>query len=327
MIEKTKKDQIRPLVSIIIPFYNRADFLREAIESVLDQTETDWELLLINDGSTDQSGAIAESFKAEYPSKIRLCSHSQNQNKGASASRNLGIAKAAGQFITFLDSDDVFFPDTLQKELQAFAQNPLADAVCGTLKCWYSWSEKAAKREKDFIINLVLETEKLYQPPALLIHNLTAGGRKPGINCVMLKNEFAKNFELFEADYRYAWEDQVFWAKVSLYGKIYVMDAVLAKYRQHPASTCAVESENGQDISSMNIFLDWLEIYLNKQNIENSNVWKALRSFRRTLFLETKLRKLKQMYRRMLPLHIRYKIRDLWTNTKKISARSAHRHK
>lgn len=327
MTEDSTNKKISPLVSVIIPFFDREEFLTEAIESVIIQTENSWELLLINDGSTDGSLEIVRSYKEKYPNKIYLLNHKDNLNKGASASRNLGIENAKGKYITFLDSDDVFFPDTLERELKAFAENPKADVVCGTLKCWYSWSDQAEKWEKDFIIDLVLELEKLYQPPDLLVHNLNAGGRKPGIDCVMLKSDFAKQFELFEADYRYAWEDQVFWAKVSIYGKIYVMDAVLAKYRQHPASTCAIEAKNGQDISSMSIFLDWLEEYLNKQNIKNKDVWTALRGFQRTLYLETKLKKLKQLYRRLFPLHVRYKIRDKWTRSKSILTRSSQRHK
>ncbi|MDQ3633889.1 MAG: glycosyltransferase family 2 protein [Acidobacteriota bacterium] len=308
----------KTLVSIIIPFFNREDFLGEAVESVLAQTYENWELFLVDDGSTDKSFHIAEKFVKKYPDKIYLLTHENNENKGASASRNLGIKYAKGEFITFLDSDDIYFPDTLEKELKAFAENIDADAVCGTLECWYSWSDEADEREKDFKINLVLELEELYQPPDLLIHNLNASGRKPGINCVMLKREFVEQVgNIFEDDCRYVWEDQVFWAKVSLFGKIYVMDATLAKYRQHPASSSAVETHDGSDIPSMNIFLDWLENYLQEQKIKDERVWKALRNFQRNLRIETKLKRLKQLYRRTLPLHIRYGLRDKWTKLKK----------
>lgn len=327
MSENSQKEQTKPLVSIIIPFYNREEFLGEAIESVLAQSEKDWELLLINDGSTDKSNETAKAFVEKYPTKIKLFSHEKNENKGAHAARNVGVANSRGKYITFLDSDDIFFADTLERELRAFEENPEADAVCGTLECWYSWSDEADKWEKDFVIDLVLETEKLYQPPDLLVHNLKAGGRKPGINCVMVKGCFAKKFGVFKDNYRYAWEDQVFWAKVSLYGKIYVMDAVLAKYRQHPASTCAVEMQDGQDIYSIQIFFNWLENYLQTKNIKNKDIWKALQGFRRTNSIETRLRGLKHIYRRIFPLHVRYKMRDRLTKIKQILSRSAHRHK
>ncbi len=308
----------KPLVSIIIPFFNREDFLGEAVESVLAQIYENWELFLVDDGSKDKSFEIAEHFTKEFPDKIYSLTHENNENKGASASRNLGIKHANGEFITFLDSDDIYFPDTLEKELKAFAENTDADAVCGTLECWYSWSDEADEREKDFEINLVLELEKLYQPPDLLIHNLNANGRKPGINGVMLKREFVKKVEsIFEDDCRYVWEDQIFWSKVSLFAKIYVMDASLSKYRQHPASSCAVETQDASDIPSMSIFLDWLEDYLHEKNIEDERVWKALKNFQRNLRIETKLKGLKQLYRQILPLHMRYGLRDKWTKLKK----------
>ncbi len=308
----------KPLVSVIIPFFNREDFLGEAVESVLAQTYENWELILVDDGSRDKSYEIAEEFTKKYSGKISLLTHENNENKGASASRNLGIKNAGGEFITFLDSDDIYFPDTLEREVKAFAENADADAVCGTLECWYSWSNEASEWERDFKIDLVLELEKLYQPPDLLVHNLNASGRKPGINCVMLKRCFVEQIEnIFEDDYRYAWEDQVFWSKLSLKGNIYVMDACLAKYRQHPASTCSIESRNGQDIPSMNIFLNWLENYLREQNITDQRVWKALKNFQRNLRIETKFKGLKQLYRRILPLHLRYELRDKWTRLKK----------
>lgn len=327
MKETLSEKPVKTLVSIIIPFYNREKFLSESVESVLAQTVKEWELFLIDDGSTDKTAEIAAKFAEKYPNKIFLLNHQDNQNKGASAARNLGIANATGEYITFLDSDDVFFPDTLERELRAFAENPEADAVCGTMECWFSWSSEADKRENDFTIDLVLETEKLYQPPDLFVHNLKAGGRKPGINCVMLKRNFAEEIGAFEAEYKYTWEDQVFWAKLTLNGKIYVMNAVLAKYRQHSASISDIQMKDGRDILSMTVFFDWLADYLQKRKIRNNEVRRAVLGFRRKIRWETKLKKFKQIYRRIFSLHTRYKIRDLFTKTKKILLRSAHRQK
>lgn len=316
-----------PLVSVIIPFFNREKFLGEAVESVLGQTATDWELILVDDGSTDHSRRIAEEFVRRHPEKIRVAAHPDGRNRGASAARNLGIGQARGEYLTFLDSDDVLLPDALERELRAFAANPAADAVCGTLECWYSWSPDAGRGERDFPVDLVLETEKLYRPPALLIHNLRAGGRKPGIDCVMLKTEFARRHGVFAENYRHAWEDQVFWAKVSLHGQIYVMDALLARYRQHPASTCAVETRGGRDLTSLKIFLSWLEDYLDREQVADPEVRRALRGFRRANRLETRLRGIKNLYRRMLPLHLRYQIRDRLTRIKQLLTRTPERHK
>ncbi len=325
MNNNSSKKLEKPLVSIIIPFYNREDFLSDAIDSVLSQTYENWELMLIDDGSKDKSFEIAKNYSEKHPRKIKVLTHENGQNRGASASRNLGIKNSKGGFITFLDSDDIYFPDTIEKEVTAFAENPDAEAVCGTLECWYSWSEEADEREKDFEIDLVLQLERIYEPPELLIHNLSAKGRKPGINCVMLKRGFIERIgSVFEDDCQYVWEDQIFWAKVSLNAKIFVMGDCLSKYRQHPTSSSTVEMQDGQDIPSMQIFLDWLEEYLIEQNANDKRVWKSLRSFRRSLKVETKLSGLKQFYRRSLPLYMRYKIRDKLTALKEL-LRSSHR--
>lgn len=314
-----------PLVSIIVPFFNQEKFLGEAIESVLTQTYKNWELILVNDGSIDKSPTIARKFAQKFPEQIHFLTH--NQNKGASAARNSGIGKAKGAYLAFLDSDDVFFPHTIERELNAFYENPAADVVCGTLECWYSWSKHSSARERDFIINLVLETEKLYQPPALLLHNLQAGGRKPGIDCLLLKRDFVNRIGIFEDNYKYVGEDQVFWAKVSLHGKIFVLSDCLARYRQHPASTCAVTIKTGQDASSMNIFLDWLEKYLREQKIEDDEVWRSVRQFQKSARFQARIKIVKQIYRRILPLSARYRLRDEWTTLKKKLLRSAHREK
>lgn len=313
--------QPKPLVSIIIPFLNQERFISEAIESVLSQTYENWELILVDDGSSDNSAKIVREFAENYPEKIYLFSHPKNL--GASAARYSGIQHSKGQFITFLDSDDVYFPNTLERELQAFSQNPKADVVCGTIRCWYSWSAEASSLEKDFTIDMVLELNRLYPPKSLLIHNLRTSGRKPGINCIMLRDKFVKDFHLWEEAYNYAGEDQVFWAKASLHGKIYVMDACLAKYRQHPASTCATISSDDY-FDAFRVFLDWLENYLEKEGITDKELWKSLGNFRWKLRYERKFKRIKELYQRLLPLYVRYWLRDQWTNTKNL-LRSSHR--
>ncbi len=100
----------RPTVSIIVPVYNTAQYLRQCVMSVLSQTFSDWELILVDDGSSDGSDLICKEFADSYPSIIAILSG----NNGVSAARNSGIQAATGDFITFLDSDDILDPDFLQ---------------------------------------------------------------------------------------------------------------------------------------------------------------------------------------------------------------------
>jgi glycosyltransferase involved in cell wall biosynthesis len=101
-----------PKVSVIIPTYNREGFIVEALESILAQTFYDFEIIIVDDGSTDHTGKIVQDFIDRYPETI---SYIYQSNRGAPATRNTGIRTSRGEFIAFLDSDDVWFPRKLEK--------------------------------------------------------------------------------------------------------------------------------------------------------------------------------------------------------------------
>src|SRR5262245_43696646 len=89
-------------VSVVVPFWNAKPFIEEAIRSVLDQTFADWELLLVDDGSTDGSTQIALQYVERLPEKLRYFEHEHHQNRGVAASRNLGVRHGRGGYIAFL---------------------------------------------------------------------------------------------------------------------------------------------------------------------------------------------------------------------------------
>src|SRR5581483_8934066 len=99
-----------PVVSVIMIFLNEEKFIEEAVHSVLSQRYDNWELLLVDDGSTDASTAIARKFAQQYPEKVRYLEHKGHTNRGMSASRNLGMHHARGKYIALLDGDDVWLP-------------------------------------------------------------------------------------------------------------------------------------------------------------------------------------------------------------------------
>ena len=101
----------KPLVSAVIICFNDEEFLQEAISSVICQTYDNWELLLVDDGSTDDSPRIMQKYVEKYPQKIRYLEHENHRNRGKNASRNLGINHAQGDYIATLDSDDIWLPE------------------------------------------------------------------------------------------------------------------------------------------------------------------------------------------------------------------------
>lgn len=116
------KRSLEPKISIIIPFFNSELTLSRAVNSVISQDFKDWELILVNDGSTDNSEWIAK----EYLKDKRISYFSQT-NKGVSAARNAGASAAVGEWLVFLDSDDLLLPGTLCKMEAEIQQNPTCE--------------------------------------------------------------------------------------------------------------------------------------------------------------------------------------------------------
>lgn len=110
----------QPKVSVIIPCYNRADYIAETVESVLNQTYSNVELIVVDDGCTDNSREILE----QYSDRITILEHPGRVNKGQSAALNVGIAASDGEYIAFLDSDDVFAPEKIEKQVAYLEQHP-----------------------------------------------------------------------------------------------------------------------------------------------------------------------------------------------------------
>src|SRR5919199_523282 len=117
-----------PLISVIIPVYNGEKTIKNTIDSVLNQSFTDFEVIVVNDGSQDLTLAVINEIK---DARIRVFSF---PNSGVSASRNRGLAEAKGEFISFLDADDLWTLDKLESQLKALQENPEAAVA-------YSWSD------------------------------------------------------------------------------------------------------------------------------------------------------------------------------------------
>jgi glycosyltransferase involved in cell wall biosynthesis len=108
-----------PSVSVVIPTFNREHYIGRALESVLNQTYTDYEIIIVDDGSTDKTGEIIRRYQ-ETADNIRYIR--TTENKGASAARNTGIQEACGTYIAFQDSDDVWMPEKLEKQVKILSE-------------------------------------------------------------------------------------------------------------------------------------------------------------------------------------------------------------
>ena len=299
----------RPLVSSIIIFLNEERFIREAIESVIGQTYDNWELLLVDDGSTDGSTQIALQCGERYPVQVRYLDHPGHRNRGMSASRNLGMRHAKGQYIAFLDADDVWLPHKLQQQVAILGSRPEAAMLYGNTQYWHSWTGIPEDKQRDFLPKIRVRTDTLFEPPRLLTLLFPLGNAPtPSSSNFMLRREAVGRIGGFEESFKGIYEDQAFLAKLCLNESIFVANEheYWDRYRQHPNSCYATTVASNQLLPAHRKYLGWLEEYLSEQGIEDPEIWKLLREAQ----LQTHTRSLKARNERLKARNERLKARN-----------------
>lgn len=256
-------------------FLNEERFLPEAVESVLAQSYQDWELLLADDGSSDGSSAQAKAYTQQYPEKVRYLEHANHQNRGMSATRNLAIQHAAGDYITFLDADDVWLPDKLAKQVTLLEAHAEAAFVCAPARWWHSWSGDTAAQRRDFVQKLGVPLDAYVEPPALLLqflHDVWAS-----LCDVLVRRQAVLAVRGYEESFRGMFEDQAFHAKLCLRYRGYVTGECGYLYRQHSEACTAQFQTQVQYNAKRLAYLTWLEGYLATHKAKGSPVWQVVR--------------------------------------------------
>jgi glycosyltransferase involved in cell wall biosynthesis len=264
------------LVSVVVPFLNAEKFIEETIESVLAQTYRDWELLLLDDGSTDGSTDTALRYAEQLPGQVHYLDHVGHENRGISTSKNLAIANANDDYVAFLDSDDIWLPHTLERQVATLNSHPEAAMVYGSAEWWYGWTGSPEDIERDYVETHRVQPNALIHPPTLLVLML----RENDVPCsctVLLRREALTRVGGFEDAFRGLYDDQALWAKIFLSMDVFVAGERWARYRQHPDSLCAVGKSTAQIRPAERDFLNWLGEYLSKQGVTSTAVWKAYR--------------------------------------------------
>ncbi|MFC1977604.1 glycosyltransferase family 2 protein [Chloroflexota bacterium] len=206
-------------VSVIVPTYNRAHMVTETIDSILTQTCPDFELIIIDNESTDNTEAVINSYTDE---RIRYFKH---QNNGVVAvNRNYGIGKAQGEYIAFCDDDDLWMQEKLEKQLLGFGEDSQIGLVC----------TNAINFDKDGEHGKLLKTklkDRNFQFEELIWRNRIIGPsvmvRKEAIGTVGLLDESPEIFTV---------EDYELWLRIAKQYKIKYIDLPLIKYRTHPGA-------------------------------------------------------------------------------------------
>jgi glycosyltransferase involved in cell wall biosynthesis len=200
---KTKKE--KPFVSVIIPTYNRGWILTEAIDSVLAQDYLDYELIVVDDGSTDNTREILDTYGQDI---IVL----RQANNGVSAARNRGIAEAGGQLVAFLDSDDLWLPRKLSRQVDFFKFNPAA-VINQTEEIWFRNGVRVNPKDR-------------HRKPSGMIFERSLGLCLVSPSAVMIQKTLFDAVGVFDENLP-ACEDYDLWLRISCRYPVHLIDAPL----------------------------------------------------------------------------------------------------
>lgn len=212
------------LFSIITPSFNQGKFIEETLESVFNQTYTNYEHIIIDGGSTDETIEILKKYKAKYPSKIKWISE---KDKGQSDAINKGLKMAAGDILCYLNSDDIFIPNTLQLVADFFTKNKEADWLTGN----YIIIDENGNEIQSFIKNYkTILASMPFKERLLEIVNFI---NQPS---TFWRKQVYKKIGGFSLDYRYNM-DYDYWIRMIKAGyKINYINKPLSKFRIHRKS-------------------------------------------------------------------------------------------
>lgn len=252
-----------PRVSVVIIFFNSERFFVEAIESVLAQDYRDFELLLVDDGSSDSSTRIARDYAGREPERIRYLEHPGHANHGMSATRNLGVSQSRGELIAFLDSDDVWAPSKLREQVAILDRLPEVDAVCGRARYWRSWNGG----DDRMVQSGHVQGRPIAAPEALLRVYPLGRAKAPCPSELLVRRSAFDAVGGFEASFKgplQLYEDQGFLTKLYLSRTMYFADKIWINYRLHDGQCVAQARDTGSYDYVRSHFLDWLQTYVRR---------------------------------------------------------------
>jgi glycosyltransferase involved in cell wall biosynthesis len=263
----------QPLVSVLVPVFNAARFLGEAVESVRAQMYPNWELFICDDGSVDGSREVALRYAGQDPRRIRVLAHPDGRNLGVGATRNLGLRHACGDLIAMLDADDVWLPKKLEEQV-ALIERWSAGVLVGASRYWYGWTGNESDAKRDWTPATGFPSPSLLRAPDFLTAMLRHKAAVPCINSLIVRHEVMREVGGYEDEFPRLYEDQVLYAKLCVNATVLVVNTVWDLYRQHPASMCATDRHLEREARLR--YLLWTQNYLHEHSVNDSALWAAL---------------------------------------------------
>lgn len=215
-------------ISIITASYNYAQYIEEAINSVLNQSYPDWELIIVDDGSSDNSVEIIKSY-CEKDNRIKFFTHQNHENKGLKETLLLGISHATGDWIAFLESDDYWAPDNLLKKVESAKKHPEVKLIFNKVK----FLTEAQRREQK-IFEKTQKKLSQWKFPRNIFYKFDVDNMVLTFSCVMVESEILKKAD-FNATVE-ALMDWWLWIHLAYKNDFYYIDEELTNWRLHAQS-------------------------------------------------------------------------------------------
>jgi len=208
------------LISVIVPCYNQAHFLSETLDSMVNQTYSNWECIIVNDGSTDNTEEVALS----YVERDKRFIYYRQENRGLSSARNAGLNMAKGSFIQFLDSDDILLQSKLEKQINIMVDNSYDICVC---------KYKLFSKDKNRPFSTEISVKDYNFSLDGFLYSWNVDFVFPPV-CYFVRKDFLKEKEIFFNKKLKAWEDWFFLLQMTLNkANFFVINEELALYRRH----------------------------------------------------------------------------------------------
>jgi glycosyltransferase involved in cell wall biosynthesis len=250
-------------ISVVIPVYNAENYLLETLESVCRQSYSDWELILVDDGSTDASAELARDYLERTPVHASFLHHPGGENRGTSATRNLGLGHAKGTYVCFLDSDDVWMPDFLHSFVDQLEKMPAVDMAYCPCIYWEPADRVGEERYSGRIQALGIATAGQVGSGKILRLFLENENAVPSPSGVIVRREALIRAGGWEDSFPAMCDDQSLYAKLLLMGNdLFVADTPLYYYRQHENSLCSTALRQNRYYEDKKRYFEWLRNHL-----------------------------------------------------------------
>lgn len=242
-------------LSIITPNYNYAHYIEKTIQSVVDQDYDNWEHIIVDDGSTDNSIEVISGYVKKFPGKIRLI---KQENKGQTKAINIGLKLATGDIIGWINSDDYYHKKVCSRIIDCFNQNPEFDAVYGD-------------------IGIIDEHDKIIKINKYLNFDYASGvfngfGKIIPSNAIFWRKELTTQVGLLDERYQYAMDSE-YWSRLLYKRNVKKIKLVVAYFRWHPqAKTILRKNKKNRDYYAANTE----NIEIMKKSYENLKISKII---------------------------------------------------